>query len=186
VRAPLSTATKKELARWAHMWFCTAELQQSRILSAGTELRTQDMDMNQFVWALHNAVTGAVRVLTRGSKEAQAFNAAAPEVKTMRDILSHYDEYLEGRGRLQWPESTPAKDRKPQPFKMGIMSQGDGHQHEAVFLTHRSEPDGSIHALSVIVDTATSMKACAHLIEAALKAAGITSVSETVEKVKKQ
>jgi hypothetical protein len=68
-----------------------------------------------FVWALHNLRTATNLVHRVADREAQqaiedaiaAFDQAAPDVKSLRDVLSHYEDYALGNGRLQKPLSAP-------------------------------------------------------------------------------
>ena len=42
------------------------------------------------------------------------FNQSAPSLVDLRDVLEHFDDYLELKGKLQHPPGTRARDRKPE------------------------------------------------------------------------
>jgi hypothetical protein len=43
----------------------------------------------------------------------EKFNAAVPRLVDLRDVLEHFDDYLEMKGKLQHPPGTAKGKRKP-------------------------------------------------------------------------
>lgn len=60
-----------------------------------------EVDGMMCVIALQNAVVGATRLLGRDHLEVRACLAAAGDLKDVRDMLTHFDDYAIGSGRLQ-------------------------------------------------------------------------------------
>lgn len=60
------------------------------------------------VIALQNAAAGAIRLLGKGTKSVQTYRAKAGDLTHVRDMLTHFDEYAIGQGRLQ--KSTDDED----------------------------------------------------------------------------
>lgn len=89
---------------------------------SGDELKTDwQTDATFFVYALRNlhrsgelaarsAPSAVANDIRRGLKE---FKEAVPELVDLRDVLEHFDDYLEMKGKLQHPPGTPASKRKP-------------------------------------------------------------------------
>lgn len=160
-------------AGWMHMWFCAAERQESRLVPDAAGVPDQG-EFFLFVDAMRNVVRAARRILGAAHPAIAAFESAAPDLKTLRDMIEHFDEYVVGEGRLQ---ETASGLRAP--FLM--MSTGDGQSHQIVALTHVGQEQRSY-----VVDSLPSLKAAADLVEVALNAAGITQVSEAVTRVQQR
>lgn len=101
-------------------WVRTVQLQLHRILHED-DGQTAILDAYQLVMGLRMVLRGAQ--MTRqhlGTEQAlqileeglDAFAAAVPGGKDARDVIEHFDEYTQGRGRLQQPEVLP-QQRQP-------------------------------------------------------------------------
>jgi hypothetical protein len=111
----------------------------------------------------------AYRILGPTHQAILAFEAAAPDLKNLRDMIEHFDAHLVEEGNLQ---ETTSGLRAP----FMVMSTGDGQSHQIVVLTHVRREQRSY-----VVDSLPSLKAAAGLVRTALDTAGITEVSEAVE-----
>lgn len=79
-------------------------------------------DATFFVFALRNLLRSG-ELAARSAPSAVAndirrtlkkFKEAVPELVDLRDVLEHFDDYLEMKGKLQHPPGTPAMKRKPE------------------------------------------------------------------------
>ena len=62
-----------------------------------------EVDAMIAIIALQNAVVGATKILGRGHPAVKACLSELPDLKDVRDMLTHFDEYVVGGGRLQAP-----------------------------------------------------------------------------------
>lgn len=174
-----------ELAKWSHQWFVAAYLQAQRAVAALNSddlagLGEAETELLMFVDALNNARRGAVAVLGLQSVPVQAFDAAVPGLKRLRDQLEHHDEYVRGVGRLQqkagvtngdqwwtttldggirWRANQPPQHR----LRFGIISQA----------RDQANPGVSREVASVFIDLVPSVQAIAVLVSATLEIVGI-------------
>lgn len=63
--------------------------------------------------ALRNVLRGAERVLGKTSSAVQAFRKAVPEAENVRNMLEHFDAYVEGKGRHQKDGNVRPDDWRP-------------------------------------------------------------------------
>jgi hypothetical protein len=54
-----------------------------------------------FVLAIANVERGAIAVLGKGHNAVQAYQSAVPDATDVRNMVTHFDEYIKGAGRLQ-------------------------------------------------------------------------------------
>lgn len=99
-------------------WWMAVRQQRERILPADPsyQLRgTRQADTYLFVWAAHNLRTGAELVRRSAPPEVQErirsaiedFDAAVPDVRKLRNALSHFDAFVYGEGHLQRGRESP-------------------------------------------------------------------------------
>jgi hypothetical protein len=80
-----------------------------------------EIDATFFLYALRNLLRScelAARSAPRKAasdikREIKKFNAAVPRLVDFRDVLEHFDDYLEMKGKLQHPPQTPKGKRTP-------------------------------------------------------------------------
>jgi hypothetical protein len=98
-------------------WLSAAELERARLK---TDESWQD-DATFFVYSLRNflrAAQLAARFAPDPSaardieRHINAFEESLPSLVDLRDVLEHFDDYLEMKGNLQHP-GTPRRKRKP-------------------------------------------------------------------------
>jgi hypothetical protein len=93
-------------------WWIAVKQQRQRILPATPTVALQGSrkaDTYMFVWSAHNLRTAAELVHRSVPADTQAavrkaidaFDAAAPDVRKLRNALSHFDAFVYGEGRLQ-------------------------------------------------------------------------------------
>jgi len=92
-------------AYYISRWRFTLELQDHRIRNAIDQLHKQ-VDIDLYVLVLRNLIraVNSAKCLTRNGEICQALDAfykAVPAWKNVRDFLEHFDEYSQGKGRLQ-------------------------------------------------------------------------------------
>jgi hypothetical protein len=88
-------------------WTRSVTLMQARITSVNEGIGTRKGDMYLFAMAVRQVLRFAdlaKRVAPRECRSRigeaiRAFNETAPDSKDIRDVLDHFDEYMEGRGR---------------------------------------------------------------------------------------
>lgn len=157
-------------AQWMHIWFWAAERQESRLLQEADGV-PDDSEFFLYVDAMRNVLRGAQRILGNDHAAIRAFESATPDLRHVRNMIEHFDAHVVGRGRLQ---ETASGLRAP----FLVTSTGDGQSRQIVVLTHVAQEQRSY-----VVDSLSSLKAAADLVQAALDAAGITQVSEAVARV---
>jgi hypothetical protein len=123
-------------------WWMAVKQQRERILPASPSYRlrgTRQVDAYLFVWAAHNLRTGAQLVHRSVPPQVQvpvrsaidAFDAAAPDVRKLRNALSHFDAFVYGEGRPQRGRESP---------HLGIYTVGHGSDYELVVSLAVGEP----------------------------------------------
>lgn len=162
----------KNWAIWTHRWWLAAARQAQRILEAPS-IGDRETEMLLFIDALRNATRGAERVLGAEHPDYQAFERQVPDVKALRDMLQHFDEYVAGKGWLR----APATDEVESPWM--IMTSGSDDEHSLWIITKtKAAPDD---VTSFVVDTQAATRRAAELVLATLLAAGITEVSPSLQ-----
>lgn len=102
----------------ANQWMHAVELQSSRIIGPITDLEKDGLVKYRMVWnqkqrdidfflislnRLRTAISSANRKINSEeiSKALEKFDMRIPDVKDLRDISEHFDDYDNGNGRLQ-------------------------------------------------------------------------------------
>ena len=93
---------RADLEGWMLGWLQAAQLQMQRVRrSEGGTFADAQVDGMLFVVALDSAEVAAVALLGKGHPAIAAFRAAVPHLRDMRDLLMHFDAYVQERGHLQ-------------------------------------------------------------------------------------
>ena len=106
------TVTHADAMSFMVTWWMAVKQQYHRILPETPTygLRGQSqVDAYLFVWSAHNLRTAAELVFTSVPHEVKPavrqavdeFDLAAPDIRKMRNAISHFDDYAFGRGALQ-------------------------------------------------------------------------------------
>jgi hypothetical protein len=98
-------------------WLSAADTEQER-LNAEEQWTT---DATFFLYSLRNVLRSAelaARSAPRTSADhilrlIDTFNESVPSLRNLRNVLEHFDAYLEMKGDLQHPAGTRARKRKP-------------------------------------------------------------------------
>jgi hypothetical protein len=80
-----------------------------------------EIDATFFLYALRNLLRSCELAVRSAPRKAacdmergiEKFNAAIPRLVDLRDVLEHFDDYLEMKGKLQHPPGTAKGKRKP-------------------------------------------------------------------------
>lgn len=111
--APTIEVTPHEALAYVHAWRHAVHLQALRILSSGTGMPdgpvSKQVDSYLFVVALRDflrAVDLAKRLVSEEpgrdlESAVRRFDGAVPHIRTLRDVLEHFDNYAQGTGFIQ-------------------------------------------------------------------------------------
>lgn len=97
----------KDLARWTHMWAAAAVLVLAQIEQTwDTEDPVGSVGKRNVLAlvlldAVRNTYRGAQAALGQGNPDVLHFEQSTPRMKELRDRFEHFDEYLQGIGRMQ-------------------------------------------------------------------------------------
>ncbi|QDO88563.1 hypothetical protein FNH13_09615 [Ornithinimicrobium ciconiae] len=92
--------SKQILLGYSHAFLSAADAHAAAATEKGVD---GEVDGMMCVIALQNSAAGATKVLGKGTKAVQAFNKKASALSDVRDMLTHFDAYAVGEGRLQKP-----------------------------------------------------------------------------------
>lgn len=100
------TVAAKALAGQVLKWAEAVDLQSQRILDPTVTTMNAIVDPNLMLLALRNLVRAAEAAANHTTDQritdaVDTFKASLPGVVDMRDVVEHFDAYLEGRGKLQ-------------------------------------------------------------------------------------
>lgn len=90
--------SKPTLVGYSHAFLVAADAHANAAKEAGVD---GEVDGMMCVIALQNAVAGATEVLGRDNPAAKAYFAQSQDLKEVRDMFTHFDEYALGNGNLQ-------------------------------------------------------------------------------------
>lgn len=166
-------SVRRNWAHWAHDWLVTAERQSDRARD-GDDPDAQG-EAALCILALHNAATGARLVLGRGATAVQEFEQQSA-LKDIRDMLSHFDEYLAGQGNLQWEGPEDTAD-----YKSPWMVMMAGEPTRIVIMTRTAATGGEQTMFDV--ELASTLREVARLVAAALREAGIKAKSLAIGRI---
>lgn len=118
---------RRILASWCRKWFLAAVAQNDRVIAADT-LEGRELEMLHLVSSLHYMRTAAISA--SGDRcVVEELDRVAPDLKDIRDMICHFDEYAIGEGRLQ----RSVRSRAVSPI-WTIMLSGAGDRHSFSFL----------------------------------------------------
>jgi hypothetical protein len=98
-------------------WLSAAELERTRLRAD----EAWSMDATFLIYSLRNVLRSA-ELAARSAPQTlvdhirrhiDTFNESIPTLVNLRDVLEHFDAYLEMKGKLQHPAGTPLSRRKP-------------------------------------------------------------------------
>jgi hypothetical protein len=90
------------LSGWLVSWLRSAELQAKRVDPArGSTFADGQVDAMLFALAVANVDRTSTAILGEGSSAIRTYRGAIPDGKAIRDMLTHFDEYVRDQGRLQ-------------------------------------------------------------------------------------
>ena len=121
-----------------------------------------EVDGMMCVIALQNAVVGATRLLGRDHPAVAECLRRAPDLKNVRDMVTHFDEYATGTGRLQ--RSTDGSDG---PFGWTPMWSSP---ETLLLLTRRKGQSDATHYEVAVHD---ALRAVAAIVFAAAESQGV-------------
>lgn len=148
----------RQMLSWGLGWLDAANEATKGALAGELEGQTQGQ---LAVFALHNARTAVARTLGGEHTAVKAIDAAAPDLKHCRDMLCHFESYIEGKGRLQ---SKPEQGANAPWLVMWSGVSGEYATQELVFITHSGEKR---EQTSYIVNLQTTMRVVARAVMAA-------------------
>jgi hypothetical protein len=90
--------SKSTLVGYSHAFLVAADAHATAAKAAGVN---GEVDGMMCVIALQNAVAGAIKVLGKGDPAVKAYFAQSQDLKEVRDMFTHFDEYALGKGKLQ-------------------------------------------------------------------------------------
>lgn len=91
--------TKQEqFLSYAHAFLVAAAAHATAAKEKGLD---GEVDGMMCIIALQNSVVGAIRTLGKGHHAVQKYKLVAGDLKDVRDMLTHFDEYSIGEGKLQ-------------------------------------------------------------------------------------
>lgn len=97
---------RQDTENWAGIWWRAGASSKPSVsvdLSGETasDMLRRQSDGPLFALALANLERAAPALLTEAHPAVLAYRGAFPQAKKVRDMLSHFDEYAAGKGRLQ-------------------------------------------------------------------------------------
>ena len=92
--------SEKTLLSYSHAFLVAADRHATAAKAAGIDGQVDGM---MCVIALQNSVAGATKLLGEHHPAVEACLAQTRDLKNVRDMLTHFDEYALGAGRLQKP-----------------------------------------------------------------------------------
>jgi len=108
---------RANLATWVFLWDQAVQRQAERILSA--EFNDAQVDVMLFADALRNVLRGAETVLGKEHEAIMAFKGNVPNAVNVRDMFEHFDEYVQGKGKMQKAGVVEVGDWMPLHTKVG-------------------------------------------------------------------
>ena len=89
---------QQQFLSYAHAFLVAADGHARAAKAKGVD---GEVDGMMCIIALQNSVVGAIRTLGQGNHEVQKYKLVAGDLKDVRDMLTHFDEYALGEGKLQ-------------------------------------------------------------------------------------
>lgn len=148
-----SISKKKQFLSYAHAFLVAAAAQAAEAKQKGIDGEVAGM---MCVIALHNAAAGATKVLGKGHVAVLAFHEDVPDLKDVRDMFTHFDDYVTGKGDLQKPTGG-----KRGPF--GWMTMWNSDETVAILNRRKGEEEPTLYEVPI----QKALKATAVLVSAA-------------------
>lgn len=123
--------TQQQLASWGLGWVSAAKEVADAALASEVDGQTQGQ---LAVLAMHNARTALTELLGADHVAIVRIDQVAPDLKQCRDMLSHFEDYVVGSGRLQSKSATG--ERVP----WWVMWGGGNDCQELAFVTKTGNP----------------------------------------------
>lgn len=92
--------SKQILLGYSHSFLSAAEAHAAAATEKGVD---GEVDGMMCVIALQYSAAGAIKVLGKDAKAVQTFNKKASALSDVRDMLTYFDAYAVGEGKLQKP-----------------------------------------------------------------------------------
>ncbi len=118
---------------WFLDWFSASVKQGERTL-AEHDLGERWTELLMFVSAVRNARRSAGAVLGENHPLVSGFDAACVDLKNLRDMLEHHEEYIFGQGKLQKP-----RKEAQLPHRFNLMISGGNGSHALSILVQTSD-----------------------------------------------
>jgi hypothetical protein len=150
-----SIGKKKQFFSYAHAFLVAADSHATAAKEKGID---GEVDGMMCVIALQNSAVGAIKVVGKGHVAALEFFDDVPDLKDVRDMLTHFDDYVMGKGDLQ-----KSPDGKKGPFGWMPMWNSD----ETLAILNRAKGVEVPTLYEVPIHTA--LKSTAVLVAAAAK-----------------
>jgi hypothetical protein len=117
-RMVLHGSAKFTLMQWMAHWLTDLDLSMQRGASPSIRQHSE-VDAFHFVIALAGLERAGRAVLGEDHRSMQIFHAMVPDARAIRDVVSHFDEYVVGTGRLQ------KSGRVGHPLAVGFIRHGE-------------------------------------------------------------
>jgi hypothetical protein len=118
-----------EALGWIQTWLIAARRQVERIEASSYE--DMNPDVLLYVQAVYNVRRGAEQLLGPEHPDVRAFDTSWPHLKNLRDMIEHFDEYVQDTGRRQVKNQM----RYPAPFTaMYQKALGSDFKYVTIFL----------------------------------------------------
>lgn len=151
--------SKKQLVGYSHAFLVAAEAHAGRAKEKGVD---GEVDGMMCIIAMQNAVVGATKVLGKGHPAVVACLSEVRDLRDARDMLTHFDEYASGTGKLQ-----KSVDGTDGPFGWMPMWNSD----ETLLIVTRRK--GADHATHYEVSIHTALRSVAALVASAVDSMGM-------------
>lgn len=150
-----SIGKKKQFFSYAHAFLVAADSHATAAKEKGID---GEVDGMMCVIALQNSAVGAIKVVGKGHVAALEFFDDVPDLKNVRDMLTHFDDYVMGKGDLQ-----KSPDGKKGPF--GWMPMWNSDETLAILNRAKGEEVPTLYEVPIHA----ALKSTADLVAAAAK-----------------
>lgn len=154
-----SIGKKKQFLSYAHAFLVAADSHATAAQEKGID---GEVDGMMCVIALQNSVVGAIKVVGKGHVAALKFFDDVPDLKNVRDMLTHFDDYVIGKGDLQ-----KSSDGRKAPF--GWMPMWHSNETLAILNRARGEEVPTLYEVPIHA----ALTSTADLVAAAAKFLGV-------------
>ena len=106
---------------WLKQWLRAAQLHAERITQVRDTPGDAQVDGWLFAAAIANVERAAIAIVGKSHPAVLAYQAAVPDAKDVRDMVTHFDHYIRGKGWLQRLDAA----RPVQGFNVFVQYDGD-------------------------------------------------------------